>query len=196
MREPTFANKIEMKTIFYFIAQNKIKMDKRINKVIEDYVVKFKDNIRTKINELGFEEQSKINDLLEYVYEYTRLEICRDDMVKTKRTKDSVPGGLNRCNAKRCSGEQCTRRRKKDSVFCGTHSKGTPHGVAINTVDENASQRIELVAKEIGGIVYYLDNFGNVYNTEDILDEKQNPRIIAKYQLANGHYSIPEFGIC
>ena len=170
-------------------------MDKRINKVIEDYIIKFKDNIRNKVNELGFEEQSKMNELLEYIYEYKRLEIFRDDMVKTKRVKDCIPVS-NRCNAKRCNGEQCSRRRQKDSVFCGTHSKGTPHGIVVNpTSEENAVQRIELVAKEIGGIVYYIDIFGNVYNTEDVLEEKPNPRIITKYRLENGNYSIPDFGI-
>lgn len=170
-------------------------MDKRINKIIEEYTTNFKDNIRNKINEIYFEEQSKINDLLEFVYDYARLEIHKDDVTKRKRIKNAIPM-LNRCNAKRCSGEQCTRRRKKDSTFCGTHTKGTPHGLVIhNTENENLVQKIELVAEEIGGIVYYIDRFGNVYNTEDILEEKQNPRIIAKYRFDNSTYSIPEFGI-
>ena len=44
-------------------------------------------------------------------------------------------------------------------------------------------------------IVYYLDKFNNVYNTEDIMNEIKNPKIIAKYQMHNDKYSIPEFGL-
>ena len=50
-------------------------------------------------------------------------------------------------------------------------------------------------AEEIKGIVYYIDNNYNVYNTEDILSEKINPRIIAKYVKDDNKYTIPEFGL-
>tara|TARA_B100000282_G_C31733669_1_gene492294 strand:+ start:1800 stop:2057 length:258 start_codon:yes stop_codon:yes gene_type:complete len=33
-----------------------------------------------------------------------------------------------KCQAKRSNGIQCTRRKKQDSCYCGTHIKGTPHG--------------------------------------------------------------------
>lgn len=36
------------------------------------------------------------------------------------------------------------------------------------------------MAKEIRGIIYYVDIHQNVYNIEDILDEKVDPRIIGK----------------
>ena len=42
-------------------------MEKRINKVIENYVIEFKDNLKKKITELQFEDNSKINELLEYM---------------------------------------------------------------------------------------------------------------------------------
>ena len=51
------------------------------------------------------------------------------------------------------------------------------------------------MAQEIGGIVYYIDNYNNVYNTEDIMNEKQDPGIIAQYIKQNNTYSIPELGI-
>jgi len=45
------------------------------------------------------------------------------------------------------------------------------------------------------GIVYYLDKTNNVYKTEDILEGKQNPRIVAKYTKEGTKYKIPEFGL-
>jgi hypothetical protein len=170
-------------------------MEKRLNKKIETYVISFKDDIRNKINELKFEEKTKINDFLEYIYDYERLSLAKVDLIKRKRIKNSIPV-MNRCNAKRASGEQCTRRRKDNCEFCGTHVKGTPHGL-INDLDTNISstQKIEVFAEEICGIVYYIDKFNNIYKTEDILEDKQDPQIVAKYLKQNGVYSIPEFGI-
>jgi hypothetical protein len=170
-------------------------MEKRLNKKIEVYITSFKDDIRNKINELKFDEKSKINELLEYVYDYERLSLAKVDLVKRKRIKNSIPV-MNRCNAKRANGEQCTRRRKENCEYCGTHVKGTPHGL-INDIECNAVsfQKIEVFAEEICGIVYYIDKINNVYKTEDILEGKQNPQVIAKYLKQNEKYSIPEFGI-
>ena len=38
----------------------------------------------------------------------------------------------------------------------------------------------EVTAEEIDGIIYYIDLDGNVYHTEDVLEDKKNPRIIAR----------------
>jgi hypothetical protein len=170
-------------------------MEKRINKKIETYVTEFKDNVRQKITDLTFEEKSKVNELLEFVYDYERLSLIKDDLVKRKRIKNTIPVN-NRCNAKRANGEQCTRRRKDKCEYCGTHAKGTPHGfVQINECSETSIQKMEVVAEEIFGIVYYIDKHNNVYKTEDILEGKQNPAIIAKYTKNNGVYAIPELGL-
>jgi len=172
-------------------------MEKRINKKIEIYVTSFKDNVRNKITELDFNEKTKINELLEFVYEYNRFSLAKEDLSKRKRIKNSIPSS-NRCNAKRANGEQCTRRRKDDCEFCGTHSKGTPNGL-IQDNENNGNiainHKMEVFAEEIKGIVYYIDTNFNVYNTEDILSEKINPRIIAKYVKDDNKYSIPEFGL-
>jgi hypothetical protein len=173
-------------------------MEKRINKKIELYVTLFKDKIRDKITELKLNDKEKINDLLEFVYEYERFTLGKDDLNKRKRIKNSIPS-LNRCIAKRANGEQCTRRRKDDCEFCGTHYKGTPNGLMQNQLEcseINSMQKLEVFAEEIKGIVYYVDKFTNVYKTEDILSEKQNPEIIAKYVLTDDNkYTIPEFGL-
>jgi hypothetical protein len=173
-------------------------MEKRINKRIEVYVSSMKDDIRNKIIQLGFSEREKANELVEYLYDYERLVLTKDDFVKRKRLKNAIPL-LNRCNARRANGEQCTRRRRQDCCFCGTHSKSTPHGSigdSETVTPQIQNQKMNVFAEEIHGIVYFLDKFGNVYSTEDIMKNDTNPRIIAKYSQTNeGKYSIPELGL-
>ena len=81
--------------------------------------------------------------------------------------------------------------------YCGTHSKGTPHGTIDNEdSDVQHNQSVQVFAEEIKGIVYYLDKYYNVYNTEDIMKQIENPRIIAKWEKnSNGHYTIPNLGL-
>ena len=73
---------------------------------------------------------------------------------------------------KEASGEQCTRRKKDGCQYCGTHSKGTPHGIVNENEPTNTTTKIEVSAIDIKGIVYYLDNKENVYDTEDIIANK------------------------
>lgn len=165
-------------------------MERKLNKIIETYVIDLKNQVRTKILQLNFHEADKVNELVEYVYEYNRLQLTKDDLLKPKRIKNQIPMS-SRCNARRANCEQCTRRKKQNSEFCGTHSKGTPNGL-IN-VDNNTSSLfhvMEVVAEDIGGIMYYIDKHNNVYKTEDILNEINNPQIIAKWARNNGVYEI------
>lgn len=171
-------------------------MEKRINKKIETYITGFKDDVRNKVASLEFTEECKecVNELLEFVYDYQRFSLTKEDVSKRRRLKNAIPAN-NRCNANRASGEQCTRRRKTDCEFCGTHAKGTPHGLVYHsdTSENVVLQKIETFAKEICGIVYYIDQHGNVYKTEDILREVQNPEVIAKYSVENDIYTLSEF---
>lgn len=173
-------------------------MEKRINEQTRQYVSKFKEDIRDKIVELGIKDSEHINDLLEFVYEYKRLAFEKEDFMKRRRVKNSVPVE-NRCNAKRANGEQCTRKRREDCEFCGTHYKGTPHGIATSADSEdscaNDAITLEVFAEEIGGIVYYIDKFRNVYKTDDILQSRMNPSIIAKWEKTGDKYTIPDFGL-
>tara|TARA_B100000927_G_C16474222_1_gene472754 strand:+ start:1591 stop:2091 length:501 start_codon:yes stop_codon:yes gene_type:complete len=164
-------------------------MEKRISKKIETYVTKFKDDIRDKLMSLNIDNKEVVG-AIEYIYEYPRLIVSKEDLIKRKRIKNSIPG-LNRCSAKRADGDQCTRRRKDGCEFCGTHVKGTPHGLICNEMIETDSEKkVEVFAKEINGIVYHLDGFYNVYKTEDIMLNVKNPEIICKYQLNDGEYII------
>ena len=167
-------------------------MEKRLNKKIETYVIKFKDETRNKLNELNFSDKDKLNELLEFIYEYERMVFSKDDLVKRKRIKNSIPVS-NRCNARRANNEQCTRRRKDGSEYCGTHAKGTPNGFVQMNECGDCNKKIEVHAEDINGIVYYIDRFENVYRTEDIFIGKENPEIIAKYVKQNGTTTIKEF---
>jgi hypothetical protein len=116
--------------------------------------------------------------------------------MKRKRVKNFVPI-FDRCCAKRATNEQCTRRKKEGFEYCGTHIKGTPHGI-IDTQDSEVkinTQKIEVWAQDIQGIIYYIDKFNNVYQAEDIVVNKLNPKIIAKYIKNGEQYSIPEFNL-
>ena len=66
-------------------------MERRLNKVIENYVTTFKDNIKTKLTELKFADNEKSAELLEFVFDYDRLCLSQEDFVKRKRIKNSIP---------------------------------------------------------------------------------------------------------
>jgi len=164
-------------------------MEKRVNSKIEEYTTKFKMDIREKILQLNYDDKEKANELMEYVFEYKRLQVQKDDLSKRKRVKNSIPAS-NRCNARRANNEQCTRRRKEGCEYCGTHAKGTPNGFLNLNESVEISRKMEVIAEEINGIVYYIDSFLNIYKTEDIMSGKENPQIIGKCQKLNGLYSI------
>jgi hypothetical protein len=167
-------------------------MERRLNKKINDYVHEFKTDLVGKIQSIqSTPTQANMVELVNYVYQYTNFELNKEDFMKRKRIKSSVPV-YERCCAKRASGEQCTRRKKDDCQYCGTHSKGTPHGMISDKEPTSTTKKVEVNAIDIKGIVYYLDNSGNVYDTEDIISNSKNPRVIAKYVKTGEVYSIPE----
>ena len=170
-------------------------MEKRLNKKLEAWITSFKDDIREKATQIGISKNDQTNQLIQYIYDYDRLTFGKEDFQKRKRVKNVVPF-FDRCCAKRASNEQCTRRKKDDIEYCGTHMKGTPHGIIDNQNETKPNtQKIEVWAQDIQGIVYYIDKAYNVYQAEDIVINKLNPKIIAKYVKIGDVYSIPEFNI-
>jgi hypothetical protein len=160
-------------------------MQKRLNKKIETYTTSFKDSIREKTSQIWTEPpDEKMKLFLHYVYDYDRLTLIEQDFQKRQRVKNHVPI-FNRCCAKRVNFE-----------YCGTHLKGTPHGI-VDTQNEvkNTTHQIEVYAQDIQGIIYYIDKNFNVYQAEDIISNKINPQIIAKYVKEDDKFSIPEFNI-
>ena len=172
-------------------------MDKRINKKMETYLVDFKQSIKEKMTTLKLFEKNpfETNQLLQFVFDYEKCNFDKEDFSKRKRVKNMVC--LNeRCWAKRANGEQCTRRKKESDIYCGTHLKGIPHGKVENdNLPVQMNKKMEVFAKDIKGIIYYLDNDNNVYQAEDIVSNKENPLIIAKYLIEGEKYSIPSLNI-
>ena len=168
-------------------------MERRIKEKINEYISKFKNDLNNYIDTKDLDDANK-NYIINYVNNYTVLELTKDDFVRRKRVKNVVPY-YERCKAKRANGERCTRRKKSDEDFCGTHVKGQPHGIASEDAEPAKYKKVTVKAEDIRGIIYYLDSNNNVYDPQDIRNGIKNPRIIAKYQYNNGVYSIPEFGI-
>ncbi len=143
---------------------------------------------------LGFGEVEKVNSLLEYIYEYKRLVYSSEDVSKRNRVKNEINEEC-RCIARRKSNnEQCTRKQKEGSKYCGTHNKQ----ILIEEINEENTlekKRIDVVARCISGVIYYIDKYENVYNTADILEGKENPSIIAKAKVINGVFTIPLLNI-
>lgn len=165
-------------------------MDNRLNKKVDAYLAEFKESIRSKSNELSFSEVDKICDLMEFIYEYERLSFNKEDINKRQRIKNCIPD-TNRCNAKIADGNQCTRQRKDNCIYCGTHEKGCPHGVVNESSQKNMYTNHEVFVEEINGICQHLDKHGNIYKTEDIMYNKENPNIIGQYMVDSvGKYNL------
>ena len=164
-------------------------MESRLATKINGYVSTFKINLAQRIRNGATPEE-----LLTYVEHYEELCISEDDFHKRKRSKNMVPLG-ERCIAQRIDGTQCSRRKQSDKEYCGTHIKGQPYGVICssdyteNPLGNHTTKSVW--CESVNGIYYYIDADGNVYNTEDIVSNKPNPRIIASYVKNNNEYSIP-----
>jgi hypothetical protein len=170
-------------------------MERRLNKKAETYISQFKDSIKEKATQMGVINNEEVNQLIHYIYDYDRLSFTKEDFMKRKRVKNFVPI-FDRCCAKRATNEQCSRRKKESFEYCGTHMKGTPHGIMDNQGETKVNtQKIEVWAQDIQGIVYYIDKYNNVYQAEDIINNKINPKVIAKYLKTGEQFSIPEFNI-
>ena len=175
------------------LINNKYNMEKRVTTKVNEFQEQFKTDIKSWVetktdDNMNFTIKS---ELLQFIYDYQYLTLEKIDFTKRKRVKSHVEHFL-RCNACRADGDQCTRRKKDESLYCGTHDKSRPHGIVENThVDDNKLTKIAVFSQEINGILYYIDDNKNVYRTEDIISNNINPKVIAKYKLDDaGKYSI------
>ena len=164
-------------------------MEQRIATKVNDHQIAFKTSIREWLSHhdvtvtRGDEDVSAA--FLQYVYSYKNPTFTEDDFQKRRRTSTPILPS-ERCGARRSNNEQCSRRRKKDGCFCGTHAKGTPNGIVCQVVGEETLKRVEIRTVEINGIYYYVDSANNVYSPEDIVNESEEPMIIGKYE--NGQF--------
>ena len=178
-------------------------MEKRANTKVSVFLAEFKNAIKEKMMELNMTNTPECNSLMSFIYNYEIVEFSQEDFTKRKRVRNIVPLH-DRCCALRANNEQCTRRKKEGEDYCGTHMKGTPNGMVASGDDgkENVGEpgsvceRVDVWAEEIMGITYYIDNQQNVYQTEDVLMNRDSPKIIAKYtKKEDGTYTIPDFGL-
>lgn len=167
-------------------------VEKRINNKIREYLLKFKTDIKNRIiNDSSYgNKKKKMDEFLQYIYDYQPLQLTQIDFQKRKRVKNVVPLH-NRCCAYRANLEQCTRRKKNTLDFCGTHVKGTPHGVITDIKKKPPRIKKSVWVEDIKGIIYYIDADNNVYDPQDVIENKQNPKIIAKYTCIDDVYDIP-----
>tara|TARA_Y100001980_G_C14352040_1_gene162764 strand:- start:47 stop:571 length:525 start_codon:yes stop_codon:yes gene_type:complete len=174
-------------------------MESRLNKKAEKHNQEFKNEIQKWFSDNNCEISGQCNrsDFLKFIFDFNSLSFDKHDLQKRKRIKNQVP--LNdRCLGLRANKEQCTRRKKKNLDFCGTHEKGTPNGI-FQLSEENIKcipcKKLELTIQEIKGIYYYIDNNYNIYHHDDVIQNKNNPRKIGTYTLENDIYNISEFKI-
>ena len=160
-------------------------MNNRINKCVTTFMKKLKNDMT-----LASEETDDVNVLIQRLCNYPILHLEPNDYKKRQRAKKMVPL-YERCMAYRANKEQCTRRRRENDKFCGTHAKGTPHGVVDIEAEENPLQKVEVWLQEINGVHYYIDDNANVYDPQDVYQNKVNPRRIHTYSVdETGTYTL------
>lgn len=164
-------------------------MEARVQQKIDEHMRDFKIQMRdwlvnqqaSVIFGTGSDAVNMTGEFLQFMFDHENIQLQKEDFQRRKRVKNHVPVN-ERCCAKRANGEQCTRRRL-EGTFCGTHSKGAPHGV----IDENelnkqpSMGKVEIWLQVIQGINYYVDEKSRIYSPEDIVSNKSNPRIIGHF---------------
>jgi len=167
-------------------------MERRICNRVDMHQTKFKHDIQTYLQDNNCMKPNELSEFMTFVYDYDKLRFAKDDFSKRKRIKSVVPQ-YDRCTACIANHEQCTRRKKNEEhTFCGTHIKGTPHGVVDIGLIRNPVKKIEVWVQEIKGIHYYIDDNNNVYLPQDIISNTKSPRVIGTWTLLeSGEYSIP-----
>lgn len=117
-------------------------MERRLNQRIDEYLIEFKNQVVGRIQTIVQETEdscsgigsnasivgdmkTKCNLLAGFVYNYEKIKVGKDDFMKRKRVKSVVPI-YDRCCAKRASGEQCTRRKKRRrNILRNSHQRDT-----------------------------------------------------------------------
>lgn len=155
-------------------------MDKYFTE-IDTFVDNFKKDVKK-----NFMDSSE-NEFNSFVDNYDSFK--NHSILKVKSKSSPIIPPNQRCIARKSTTDQCTRRKNKISCFCGIHSKVQPFGFCKDSLDNDCIMRIiVLYTQDINGIIYHLDEFLNIYNTEDVINNKQNPRIIGRAIRVNDAY--------
>ncbi len=162
-------------------------MEKNIKQKINSHFNNNKTIIRQWLEEGGFKvidatNNDRTRDFMNQLNNMQPYELTKDDFKRRTRLRTIIPKH-SQCRAVRLNGEQCTRKKKANCDYCGTHLKGLPKGeVEEDTTGFVETPKIEIWIEEICGIHQYIDKNGNIYSTEDIMQNIKNPRIISKWK--------------
>lgn len=168
-------------------------MERSIKQKIDTFSLEFKNSMKEWLKHHSILDKDG-NDLkhefIQYIFDYETLSLEQDDFKKRKRIKNQIPN-YDRCCALRSNNERCTRKKKKDCNFCGTHNKGTPYGTIEDISKFSKVTKISIWLEEINGIHQYIDENNNVYSTEDMNSGINPPRVISNWiKDTNGKYKI------
>jgi len=166
-------------------------MEKRIKQKVDNYFKNYNNDLLDWCKNNNNNNNISYTSILEYIETKNNFCLEDSDFQKRKRSKNIIPQYI-RCCAKRANGEQCTRKKKDDISYCGTHEKNRPHGTIDDIINSVNLKKKEVWLEDINGILYYIDSDNNVYNNEDILNNVTNPEILYKYKVINNKYSIIE----
>ena len=161
-------------------------MERKIDEQVNTYITRFKEHVRREI----LDNSNTANKTVEEIFKFDDFKFDISSINKKKRVRNVIPND-ERCIAYRADKDRCTRKKKDGCDVCGTHMKGTPHGV-INSTDIKVNiKKIEIFTQDIGGIIYYVDNDKNVYSSNDIMKNVNIPSVIGKYTIdVNGGYNL------
>ena len=157
--------------------------ESKLNAAIKQHFDNFKNELLLQIT-----NQVPNSAIMDFVNGYSMPALAEEDYMKKKRVKNPIPFH-EKCVAKAANGDQCSRRKKKGSDFCGTHNKARPHGIiTADPCQQNedgssvVKKEIEVWLEDINGIMYWINDIGTVYHPDDIRENIENPRVIAHYE--------------
>lgn len=162
-------------------------MEKNLKLKIHNHFNTNKNIIRQWIEEgelklVDSNNNDRTKDFINQLNEMQPYELSKDDFKRRTRLRTVIPKH-SQCRAIRLNGEQCTRKKKTTCEYCGTHMKGLPKGEVEEEKGASAElAKTQIWIEEICGIHQYIDDEGNIYSTEDIMENIKNPRIIAKWK--------------
>ena len=155
--------------------------------------------IKTKINETIIAISVDYNlDENELLSKYSPKLNSIQEITKIKRKRKSIPKEQC-CLGRKQFGEQCTRRKKPGSEFCGSHMKSLPYGRIDDqkehlckvkgkrgrkkkkvSIEENEEYIQTWIDKDLGD-KYLIDKYNTVYT-----NNPESPKIIGKKNILTG----------
>lgn len=170
-------------------------MSKKLHLTLKENSKKFNTGLINKLSSLHIDDTT-ISEITNYIATQDLICYEKDEIEKSRRIKKTISSN-EQCNAIRIDGNRCTRRKKFDSSFCGTHLNCQfPMEEFIPPIDAICPIIDKIVsAIDVHGIIYYIDQDLIVYKTEDVLKGVIDPKIIGHALKKDDVYTIPSLGL-